>query len=354
MAGFNGNGVYVRPYNWTNDANSGTDILASKFDTDGNDVATALSTCLCKDGQQTATAQIPFAQGITVAVGSVSTPSINIVGDTGTGIYQPSASAGTVAFASNGTLTATINGNGLDNTVVGAGTPAAGHFTTINKVTLTAPASAATITIANNKTLTVSNTLTLAGTDSTTMTFPSSTDTVVTLGATQTLTNKTLTAPAIGAATGTSLSLSGLTASAALATDGSKNLVSAVPTSWTPVLKFGGGTTGITYTTQAGTYVQIGKVVVAEFRIALSSNGSATGSATITGLPATMNSADRGSVVISYYGNVSGMSAPLCRIDPSTTIILLGFAGSATPTNMADTNFSSTSEICGTAVYLST
>ena len=44
---------------------------------------------------------------------------------------------------------------------------------TFNKVTITAPASASTLTIADGKTLTVSNTLTLAGTDSTTMTFPS-------------------------------------------------------------------------------------------------------------------------------------------------------------------------------------
>lgn len=47
-----------------------------------------------------------------------------------------------------------------------------------------------TLTIAAGKTLTVSNILTLAGTDSTTMTFPSSSDTVAGLAATQTLTNK--------------------------------------------------------------------------------------------------------------------------------------------------------------------
>lgn len=44
--------------------------------------------------------------------------------------------------------------------------------TSINKVTLTAPATGSTLTIADGKTLTASNTLTLAGTDSTTMTFP--------------------------------------------------------------------------------------------------------------------------------------------------------------------------------------
>lgn len=76
--------------------------------------------------------------------------------------------------------------------------------------TLTVTASTGTLTIVNAKTLTASNTLTLAGTDGTTMTFPSTSGTVVTLDATQTLANKTLTAPVIGAATGTSLAVTGL------------------------------------------------------------------------------------------------------------------------------------------------
>jgi hypothetical protein len=42
-----------------------------------------------------------------------------------------------------------------------------------NKVTVTAPATSATLTIADGKTLTANNSLTLAGTDATTMTFPS-------------------------------------------------------------------------------------------------------------------------------------------------------------------------------------
>jgi hypothetical protein len=44
--------------------------------------------------------------------------------------------------------------------------------TSINKVALTAPATGSTLTIADGKTLTASNTIELAGTDSTTMTFP--------------------------------------------------------------------------------------------------------------------------------------------------------------------------------------
>ena len=44
--------------------------------------------------------------------------------------------------------------------------------TSVNKVTITAPASSSTLTVADGKTLTASNSITLAGTDSTTMTFP--------------------------------------------------------------------------------------------------------------------------------------------------------------------------------------
>lgn len=81
--------------------------------------------------------------------------------------------------------------------VTGATTLSTVTATSVNKVAITAPASNATLTIANGKTLTASNTLTFTGTDSTSFAFPSSSDTVVTLAATQTLTNKTLTAPVI-------------------------------------------------------------------------------------------------------------------------------------------------------------
>lgn len=63
--------------------------------------------------------------------------------------------------------------------------------TSINKVVLTPPAAAATLTILNNKTLTANNSLTLAGTDGTTLTFQA-TDTYVGRATTDTLTNKTL------------------------------------------------------------------------------------------------------------------------------------------------------------------
>jgi hypothetical protein len=72
--------------------------------------------------------------------------------------------SGLLVFATSPTLTTPILG------VAAA--------TSINKVALTAPATAATLTIADGKTLTANNTLTLAGTDSTTMTFPGTSATI--------------------------------------------------------------------------------------------------------------------------------------------------------------------------------
>lgn len=58
----------------------------------------------------------------------------------------------------------------------------------INKVTVTAPATGSTLTIADGKTLTANSSLTLAGTDSTVMTFPSTSATIARTDAAQTFT----------------------------------------------------------------------------------------------------------------------------------------------------------------------
>lgn len=60
--------------------------------------------------------------------------------------------------------------------------------TSVNKVAITAPATGATLTLADGKTLTVSNSITLAGTDSAVMTMPGATDTLVGLAAVQSIT----------------------------------------------------------------------------------------------------------------------------------------------------------------------
>jgi hypothetical protein len=128
------------------------------------------------------------------------------------GYCQLRVTAGEAAsFTQN--AAAAITAGTVNGAVIGGVTPAAATVTTLNKVTVTAPATGSTLTIADGKTathnatttfagvdgktLTLNNSLTLAGTDATVMTFPGASDTVVTLGATQTLTNKTLTSPVL-------------------------------------------------------------------------------------------------------------------------------------------------------------
>lgn len=57
---FNGAGVFTRLYNWQNDRDAGIKIRADRMDGELDGIATGLSTCLTKDGQQVPTANIPM------------------------------------------------------------------------------------------------------------------------------------------------------------------------------------------------------------------------------------------------------------------------------------------------------
>lgn len=59
-------GTFSRTFDCTTDAANGVKILASKFDTELDGFALGLTTTILKDGTQTCTAAIPFAEGITI------------------------------------------------------------------------------------------------------------------------------------------------------------------------------------------------------------------------------------------------------------------------------------------------
>lgn len=109
------------------------------------------------------------------------------------------ASKFTVALSSGNTTVAGTLG------VTGALTAAS-----VNKLTITTPATSATLTIADGKTHVVSNSLTFTGTDGNSFAFPSGSDTVVTRDASQTLTSKTLTSPTINGGTHTAITSLGI------------------------------------------------------------------------------------------------------------------------------------------------
>lgn len=120
-----------------------------------------------------------------------------------TGLPIVAGTTGTLTVARGGTGATAATGTGdvvlaTSPTLV---TPNIGvaTATSVNKVTITAPASSATLTIANGKTLTANHSLTLAGTDSTVMTFPSTSATIARTDAAQTFTgNQTINGAVIG------------------------------------------------------------------------------------------------------------------------------------------------------------
>lgn len=110
--------------------------------------------------------------------------------------------------------------------------------------------------------------------------------------------------------------------------------------SWTPAITFAGGTTGITYSTQSGTYTQIGDTVHAFGRITLSNKGSSTGQMTIAGLPVAV--ASTGGADVGFYSGFSSLTgAPLILVDSNAAgprVYEPGATGSSAVTDAKVTN----------------
>lgn len=92
---------------------------------------------------------------------------------------------------------------------------------------------------------------------------------------------------------------------------------------WTPGVSFGGGTTGITYGTQIGNYIRLGVFMFATAQIILTSKGSSTGNALITGLPITSRNA------INSYNSAISVNLTL-----TTTPAFLNVVGNSTTANV--------------------
>lgn len=132
---------------------------------------------------------------------------------------------------------------------------------------------------------------------------------------------------------------------------GAGNVVLGSTSTFTPVLEFGGGTTGITYSTQTGGYSQLGNLVFFTLAIVLTSKGSSTGAATITGLPV---SAARAAVFALDPQNITYASTVLSTVGVSTptTLNLYQSVSGSPHAALDDTNFSNTSSLIISGVYM--
>ena len=121
---------------------------------------------------------------------------------------------------------------------------------------------------------------------------------------------------------------------------------------WTPALTFGGGSTGITYLGRGGYYTKVGRVVTLVGGITLTSKGSSTGTASITGLPFPAKSGppylDAGaSGVISNSGNLTTLTGVFLWLDHTSSSMDLKTGANA---YFNETNFANNTTLYGISI----
>jgi hypothetical protein len=123
---------------------------------------------------------------------------------------------------------------------------------------------------------------------------------------------------------------------------------------WTPIITFGGASSGITYSVQVGGYTKVGNLVTVTCFIGLSSKGSSTGQAKIDGLPFTIKNTSAqywfGSMYASNLAVVTSNSLVSLGL-PNTTTLALDFLNLGSENDMTDANFTNTTVIGVTTQY---
>ena len=124
---------------------------------------------------------------------------------------------------------------------------------------------------------------------------------------------------------------------------------------WTPNLTFGGGSTGITYSSRSAVWYRHGPLVHISFNFVLTSKGSSTGVAAITPIPwASLSSAGTGVCGVYYAGMAAGIANVEAFISAGTNAVNF-WLGNTTVTmpNATDANFTNTSQIYAACTYFS-
>ena len=148
-----------------------------------------------------------------------------------------------------------------------------------------------------------------------------------------------------------------LLASSALTQTITSSPLAYVQGTWTPIVTTDATVGTPSYTTQFGSYEQIGRQVTVRFQLILSGwTGSPTGNVQISGLPVTSaNTAnDVGICVMGFY-NVAGLTATNGSvggfINPNTTVVLLRQNGPTSTTSITAAQAGTTPAFAGSCTY---
>jgi len=133
-----------------------------------------------------------------------------------------------------------------------------------------------------------------------------------------------------------------------------KGFYTTARSTYTPVLKIGGSTTGITYSAQSGEYYEIGNLVFGNVRLTLSSKGAQTGVVTVT-LPRSVGAYTANNIVPSVlaYANFTGLTGVVqAFINNATSDYLTLVQSDATGTaTFNQANLTDTSDMLITFAY---
>lgn len=118
---FNGSGTHNRVHDWTQDLTSTIPVTASRMDAEHDDISSSLSNTICRDGQSTTTARIPFASGVSCAAGSTSSVAYAQANDPNTGLYFPATDQWGLVAGGAATLAGTSSGVSVSGTLSASG-----------------------------------------------------------------------------------------------------------------------------------------------------------------------------------------------------------------------------------------
>jgi hypothetical protein len=123
---------------------------------------------------------------------------------------------------------------------------------------------------------------------------------------------------------------------------------------FTPSFAFGGASTGITYFDRVGVYTKIGRQVTCTIYLAMTDVGSATGNASLEGLPFANANVNRGSQSAGSirFDNITyGGSIMITVPNSSTNILFQQVSEAGADTTLTNANFSASSEMSITITY---
>jgi hypothetical protein len=246
-----------------------------------------------------------------------------------TATVQATNSGGLALKNSSGTTQLSVGAGGGDNITLSVAT----NITPANAAVAISPTGTGTVTINPAAASTINNT---------------------SIGATTAATGRFTSVTATTGSFVVGTSGQGVDFSATPGTGTSELLADYEEGTWTPGLDFGGATTGITFSAQEAVYTKVGRLVHVSGRFSLSSKGSATGTASITGLPFAIAGtfAALSGGVVAWYVNMALVNGMSTFGNLSATTLLLNIPGVAGITNATDANFTNTSAMYFSYTYI--